>query len=175
MGKQVMKSSSVVGIPICLTMGQQLATVKLVVFDLQQHNTLGFLLGWGGWAGSASVLPWSAEVLVSEKAIKILSASQIVPVSHVPRIRAILEGSSLSRGTLITTADGHIVGTLHDVHFDPMSSAIRSYELVFAKGDMAGQHALLTLDQVTYVPDDAVLVVPPPIVSQPQRSVHYSG
>jgi uncharacterized protein YrrD len=168
-----MKSSSTAGIPICLTTGEQLATVKLAVFDPQQHQTLGFLVEWGGWAGSAKVLPWSKRVSVSEKSIEIASASQIVPASQAPRMQSILVGSSLSRGTLIATADGRIAGTLHDVHFDPQTGAIRGYELVFAKGETAGQHVLLSPDQVQYDPAESVLVVPAVTDAQIQESAHY--
>lgn len=98
--------------------GEKIETVVDLIFDLDQHCLLGFLVDSGGWLSNPKVLPLYLVHKIEADAIVIPWKEAIAPASTYATISDVLAQNDQLNGTHIITPDGRDLGTLPDLYFD---------------------------------------------------------
>lgn len=158
----MLKGSELIGRPIvAFDTGEQIDTIRDLVFDQSMGLLLGFIVDDGGLIRNPRVLPLNSIQSVGPDAVIVPSKGAVIPINKVPDIQRVLKSNHVLRGTKIVTVDGRDFGTLTDLYFDEQSGAIEGYEIrggAFA-GTVAGA-SFLSADQVIRFGEHVAFVRP---------------
>ncbi len=103
--------------------------VKDLIFDQNQNALMAFLVEEGKFLSSPKILPISSVQAIGADAVITATKDNIISVSNLPNIEAILDRNNILKGTRIMTVDGRDLGKMIDLYFDPKTGFIEGYEV----------------------------------------------
>jgi uncharacterized protein YrrD len=109
--------------------GEISGRIKDLVFDQNRNVLMAFLVQEKKFLSSAKVLPIAAVQSIGADAVITATRDNIVSVSSLPDVEAVLEHHNILRGTHIMTVDGRDLGKMIDLYFDEKTGVIEGYEV----------------------------------------------
>lgn len=144
-GKQIVNQAS----------GEQLATVRDVVFDPQAHHIVALLVESGGWFRDARVLRWSDVVSISD-VIMARGDASIITASEDANLSEQMKQDVRLSGIDIMSESGERIGTVGDLYIND-AGVVVGYEVKQGFiNDLAGRKFLLA-DHVQTIGKDAII------------------
>ncbi len=124
------KGTDLIGKPIVtFNTGEVAGRVKDLVFDQDRNVLMALLIEEKKFLSSAKVLPISSVQSIGADAVITATRDNVVSVSSLPDIDAVLERNNILRGTHIMTVDGRDLGRMIDLYFDEKTGLIEGYEV----------------------------------------------
>jgi uncharacterized protein YrrD len=156
------KGSELIGKPVVsFDTGQQIETIRDIVFDQAYNMLLGFVVDEGGWFSSARVLPLEHVQVIGPDTVIVGSKQAVVMADAAPAFRKILENNNVLKGTKIVTTDGRDLGKFVDLYFDEKTGVLEGYEVsggIFA--DTTTGRSFIPAPQTLKIGNDVAFVPP---------------
>ena len=150
------KAKELVGKPIVhQATGEQLATVRDLVFDADARNVAALLADSGGWFRDARVVCWDSIASIGD-AIMVTGDAPVVAASSAPQLSDELKQDVRITGMPIMSDSGERIGTVGDLYIDD-AGVVVGYEIKQGLiNDLTGRKFLFA-DHVQTVGRDAII------------------
>lgn len=162
LSKEIMiKGSEVLNLKvITLDSGQEIGSVKDLIYDPQQNQLLGLLINEGGWLSDARVILFEDIKNIGSNAVVVQSKDVFKNASEVSqRVSQIANDSTYLTNTKVITEYGRGIGDIIDVLFDPNTGKVSTLEV--SKGginDLRFGRIHIPTGDVLTIGDDATIV-----------------
>ncbi|MGB8701792.1 MAG: PRC-barrel domain-containing protein [Thermosynechococcaceae cyanobacterium] len=103
--------------------------VKDLIFDQNQNILVAFLVEESQFLSPAKILSTTSVQSIGADAVITATKDNIISVSKVPDIKAILDRNNILKNTHIMTVDGRDLGKMLDLYFDEKTGLIEGYEV----------------------------------------------
>jgi uncharacterized protein YrrD len=147
------KAKDLIGKPVInQTTGEQIATVRDVIFDRDARHIAALLVDGGGWFREAQVIAWESVAGIGD-VVMATGESPIRPANEVPAMEQERGHEVRLTGLPMMSESGDRIGTVGDLYVDDRGAVI-GYEV--RQGFMTGNKFLFS-DNVQTVGRDAVI------------------
>ena len=124
------KAKSIVNLPvIVLERGNQVESIRDVLFSQNKKKVLGFLLDEGGWFKGAKILLLKDIHNIGKDAVIIKNEELIMSSTKVPEVQNILEDEFHPFHMEVIDDKGNKIGFIEDILFDKQNGKIESLEI----------------------------------------------
>jgi uncharacterized protein YrrD len=144
---------------VAISTGEQVETVRDLVFDHQANRVLGLLVDEGGWFRAARVVPFEAIRSIGEDAIMVDSAESVTTTREDGRLAEVLDSKISLIGMTLLTTDGQNLGKIADVFFDEQDGQVEGYEAtggIFS--DLSSGRTFVPAPEEVQIGEDAAIV-----------------
>jgi uncharacterized protein YrrD len=109
--------------------GERFAKVKDLLFDQNNNQFLGILVGEKGFLKGARIILLKDIQAFGSNAVIVPSKDSVIQSKEISLIEQILERNNILKGTRILTTDGRDLGTMVDMYFDESTGSVEGYEV----------------------------------------------
>lgn len=150
------KAKELIGKPIVhQATGEQLATVRDLLFDNDGQHAAAILVDSGGWFRDARVICWERIAMISD-VIMVQGDSVIERASEAPKLAEQMQQDVRLTGLPVMSDGGERIGTVGDLFIDD-TGAVVGYEI---KQGFLSSNKFLFADHVQTVGRDALIADP---------------
>ena len=156
------KGKSIIGKDVLsLEDGVKLETVTDLVIDPEGRDVVALLVTEGGFMSSSKVVPTDEISSYGKDAVVVRSSGSVVSVADDPELRTLLDREEKILGKKVLTTTGDAQGSISDIYFDDVTSAVVGYEVSGGLlGDAAKGTSYLATDEITTIGADVIYVRP---------------
>lgn len=110
--------------------GEQIDTVKDIIYDPTQHKVRALLVKEGGWFSDAKIIPMDEVNSIGKDAVMVSNKDVIRDASEISdRISHIAKDDTYLTKTKIVTQEGNELGEVSDIVFDAATGKVSEFEV----------------------------------------------
>lgn len=161
---------AIIGLPVIdLATGEQVGSVKRLIFDETEQQLRGIVLQEGGWFKEARIVPYTAVSSIGDNAVIIDTTAVIADTGDLDRPYPEAREHPSLRGMRMITDGGQEIGVIDDLLLDTWNGRVVGYRL--SDGllqDWVEGKAVLPVPENQIVGTEAI-IVPENVVGTIQR------
>ena len=158
----VVMGADVIGLPVIThDTGTKIEKVEDIVFDHISNQVIALTVDTGGWRKKARVLPWGGIHSIGNDAVVAKNADVIVSAEDLLGEDRILELKNALTGKKLMTEDGHELGKVNGIYFNPNTGVIVGFEVsggIFS--DVMSGRSFVPAAEIVKFGDDRAFVSP---------------
>lgn len=155
------KGDTTIGLKVLsVKTGEEIDTIKELIYDPKQNKVLGFLIDKGGWFSDAKVILIEDIESIGRDAVMIASSDVIKKVDDIQgTVARIADEGHYLTNTKVITREGNELGEITDIFFDSTTGNVEEFEVSQGLiGDAKNGKKTIRLEDIVTVGKEASIV-----------------